>query len=57
MGDYEKSDVMLNDYLFGRELSGLDQIALQRKLNELGDSAATELRDILPEKLLIVSGM
>ena len=57
LGDYEKSHVLLNDYLLGRELSGLDQIALQRKLNELGDSAATELRDILPEKLLIVSGM
>ena len=51
LGDYEKSHVMLNDYLLVGELSGLDQIARQRKLNELGDSAATELRDILPEAL------
>jgi len=51
LGDYEKSHVMLNDYNLIKELTGLDQIARRLKLNELGDSAAAELRDILPEAL------
>lgn len=51
LGDYEKSDVMLNDYLFVEELSGLDQIARRRKLNEFGDHAAVELKSVLPKAL------
>ena len=51
LGNYEKSHVMLNDYNLIKELTGLDQNARRVKLNELGDSAAAELRDILPEAL------
>ncbi len=50
-GDYEKSQVMLNDYLFIEEFVGLDRRARLKKLNQLGDDAAAELYDTLPAAL------
>ncbi len=44
--------VLLNDYLLIKELTGLDQKARLFKLNELGDRAAADLRDVLPRALV-----
>ncbi len=50
-GDYEKSEVMLNDYLYIEEFVGLDRCARLKKLNQLGDEAAAALNDTLPAAL------
>ena len=47
LGDYKKSDVMLNDYLLIRELSGLTKADRLKKLNQLGDEAASQLQSKL----------
>ena len=43
-GDYEKSYVMLNDYLLIEEFIGLDKAQRFKKLNKLGDEAAFQLK-------------
>ncbi len=50
-GDYERSDVLLNDYLLIEELAGLDERGRLRRLNALGDEAAAHFRAVLPEAL------
>lgn len=40
LGDFFRSDVVLNDYLLIGELRGLEKQGLYRKLNALGDEAA-----------------
>ncbi len=50
-GDYEKSQVMLNDYLLIAEFVGLDRCARLKKLNQLGDEAAAKLYNTLPATL------
>jgi len=51
LGNYQDSMVLLNDYSLIKELTGLDQDARLIKLNELGDIAAADLREILPRAL------
>lgn len=46
-GDYGKSNVMLNDYFLIRELSGLTKADRLKKLNQLGDEAASHLQSSL----------
>ena len=46
-GDYERSLVMLNDYLLIDEFIGLDQRERRPVLNALGDSAAAAVRQSL----------
>ncbi len=50
-GDYEHSDVLLNDYVLIRELSNLDKQTRLEKLNVMGDSAALYVRQWLPQAL------
>jgi 3',5'-cyclic-AMP phosphodiesterase len=50
-GDYENSDVMLNDYFFIDELKRLTQEERQKKLNSLGEEAAEHLKKNLIEAL------
>jgi len=52
LGNHQDSMVLLNDYLLIKELTGLDQKARLFKLNELGDRAAADLRDVLPRALV-----
>lgn len=48
LGDYARSPVLLNDYRYIEELTGLDAAARLRQLNALGDEAAAHLRRVLP---------
>jgi predicted phosphodiesterase len=48
LGDYSRSDVMLNDYVAITDLTGLSKEARLRKLNDLGDAAAAYCREWLP---------
>jgi predicted phosphohydrolase len=50
-GDYTNSQVMLNDYLMIGDLSGLDRVQRQARLNALGDAAAEHFRVLLPQAL------
>lgn len=52
LGNYQDSMVLLNDYSLIKELAGLDQKTRLFKLDELGDRAASDLRDILPRALV-----
>ncbi len=52
LGDFERSQVILNDYLLIEELSqrwklGWDKLALQKTLNKLGDEAARCMSRVL----------
>jgi Icc protein len=51
MGDYEHSQVMLNDYLVIEDLAGLDAKARLDRLRGLGDEAAAHFRRLLPQAL------
>ena len=51
LGDYRRSDVLLNDYFLIRELMGQDSIARLAMLNRLGDEAAAYLKGVLPQAL------
>jgi predicted phosphohydrolase len=48
LGDYERSTVMLNDYLLVDELTGMSPQARRHVLAELGDEAASFAREHLP---------
>jgi predicted phosphohydrolase len=50
-GDYEHSEVLLNDYLLIEELAGLDAEDRLRRLHALGDEAAAHFRAVLPDTL------
>ncbi|UJR82996.1 metallophosphoesterase family protein [Sandaracinus amylolyticus] len=43
-GDYERSEIWLNDHLLIRELTGLSRDVLRARLEALGDEAAASLR-------------
>ena len=51
LGDYERSEVLLNDYRLIEELAGLDREARLGRLQALGDEAAAHLRALLPVAL------
>ena len=51
LGDYDRSEVLLNDYRLIEELAGLDKEARLGRLHALGDEAAAHLRALLPEAL------
>jgi 3',5'-cyclic AMP phosphodiesterase CpdA len=51
LGDYERSRVLLTDYLLIEELAGLDGRERLRRLNALGDAAAAHFRAVLPAAL------
>jgi 3',5'-cyclic-AMP phosphodiesterase len=50
-GNYEHSDVMLNDYVLIRELSLYDKVGRRALLEALGDEAAAHIRQVLPAAL------
>ncbi|MDX1946662.1 MAG: metallophosphoesterase [Pirellulaceae bacterium] len=50
-GDYERSTVMLNDYLVIRELAGLSLPQRKEQLQRLADEAALHLRRLLTDAL------
>lgn len=45
LGDYDKSQVKLNDYILIEEFMGLTKVQRLQKLKELGDNAASQLKD------------
>ena len=51
LGDYARSEVLLNDYLLIEELSGLNMDDRLERLHALGDEAAAHFRALLPEAL------
>ncbi|QEH36583.1 Calcineurin-like phosphoesterase superfamily domain protein [Aquisphaera giovannonii] len=53
LGDYQGSDVMLNDFALIGEFDGFHEDPAQRlaKLHALGDEAAAHFRSVLPEAL------
>jgi predicted phosphohydrolase len=51
LGDYARSEVLLNDYLLIEELSGLDKGDRLERLHALGDEAAAHFRALLPGAL------
>jgi len=53
LGDFFRSDVMLNDYVLIRELRGLSKQELYAKLNALGDEAAEFLGKLAAEALAL----
>ncbi|HEU0069465.1 MAG TPA: metallophosphoesterase, partial [Nitrospiraceae bacterium] len=50
-GDYERSDVLLNDYVLIHELAIYDKVARRSVLESLGDEAAAHIRQVLPTAL------
>jgi predicted MPP superfamily phosphohydrolase len=48
LGNYSESTVMINDYFLIDEFSGLDKVARYKKLNQLGDEAASFFEAKLP---------
>jgi Icc-related predicted phosphoesterase len=50
-GDYEHSEMLLNDYLFIGELGGLDKSERLKMLNRLGDESGDYFRKWLPQAL------
>ncbi len=51
VGDYDRSMVMLNDYQLIRELAGLKKQKRRSVLQALGDAAAADVRQLLPQAL------
>ena len=49
LGDYARSQVLLNDYLYIRDFVGLDRARRLDKLNALGDEAAAHFARLLPQ--------
>ena len=52
-GDFESSDVILNDYFLIDDLSGLGRSALRNKLQSLGDAAAASVEANLSQAIEI----
>ena len=51
LGNYRKSEVMLNDFFFIEELKGLDRRGRRVRLQEFAEEAAAHFRRWLPEAL------
>lgn len=51
LGNYDKSQIMLNDYILIEEFRGLTKVQRLRKLHELGDNAASQLKDDIESAL------
>src|SRR5687767_13449612 len=51
LGDYDRSLVMLNDYMLIRELRGMSKAERRPRLEALADEAAQHVRRLLPEAL------
>jgi Icc protein len=51
LGDYARSELMLNDYVLIDDFIGLDKAARGVLLNQLGDDAAAYFRRVLPDAL------
>jgi predicted phosphohydrolase len=51
LGNYERSDVELNDFHLIRELTGLNRAERLKKIQDLGDEAAAHLCSVLPDAL------
>ncbi len=51
LGNYEDSDVFMNDYFVIKDFAGLDKMDRWLKLQILGDQAADYFRKVLPEAL------
>ena len=51
LGQYDRSEVVLNDYLLIEEFIGIDKAARLERLHAMGDEAAAHLRSVLPEAL------
>jgi 3',5'-cyclic-AMP phosphodiesterase len=51
LGDYDRSEVMLNDYVLIKELAALEFQERFRRLNRLGDDAAAYFDQVLPRAL------
>ena len=51
LGDFEHSDVRLNDYVYINDLAALDRVELLAAIRKLGQEAATHLNRVLPEAL------
>ena len=51
LGDYDGSQVQLNDFELISELTGLSRSELRARLRSLGDEAAAHLRSVLPRAL------
>jgi 3',5'-cyclic-AMP phosphodiesterase len=51
LGMYEWSDVLIADYEYIEELTGLSKIERGQKLNSLGDEGAAHVRRLLPQAL------
>jgi 3',5'-cyclic AMP phosphodiesterase CpdA len=51
LGDYERSPIMLNDYLLIEELAQVDRIARWQLLKQFGDEAADHVLRVLPAAL------
>jgi 3',5'-cyclic-AMP phosphodiesterase len=51
LGNYALSDVLLNDYVFIKDLSGVSKDERLHQLNMLGDEAAAYCREWLPKAL------
>jgi len=47
-GNYERSQMMLNDFALIHDLVGLNRVERLRKLNALGDEAASYFRQVVP---------
>ncbi|HEX8201456.1 MAG TPA: metallophosphoesterase [Isosphaeraceae bacterium] len=51
LGDYDRSEVLLNDYRLIEDFAGLDKPQRLAQLQALGDEAAAHFRAVLPEAL------
>jgi len=51
IGDYARSQIMLNDYRLIQELAGMDKQQRWPLLQALGDEAAAVIRQVLPQAL------
>jgi hypothetical protein len=51
LGDYDGSDIMMNDYFLIEDFAPLDKNRRRHLLNRLGDAAAVHLREVLPPAL------
>jgi len=53
LGDFQNSNIMLNDFRLIEELTGLTRKALLKQLHQLGDEGAEYFRALLPEALRV----
>ena len=51
LGNYERSNVMLNDYVLIEDFAGLNKSKRLNLLNHLGDAAAVHFESLLPQTL------